>query len=395
MTRYLAVFVCLTAMLSGAALGQSTDKPEASNSASAVAYVYVSSPTSIDGFEASSTGQLTPVPGSPFPGAVSSMSVNSKYLFGAGDNLTDIYTFSIGSHGTLKQVSEINAQKYNPDNCGGMGPVQIDYAGKTLYNQVNASCQSGYQSFHIEENGELQFLSVVSDGIPSDALLSPLSPAIFLGIDSFAYQMGISKPGNQEEGGTPAPEEDFYQRSPSGALLNAGDLSVEPGAKNGFFLPFLLAGDPSDHLAIAWHDLNGLGEPVGSDVLIPFTAHGAGNLTTTSTLDDIPSSDLQSISAMSISPSGKLLVIGGKNGFELFHWNGPNPITHYTGVLQADDQFVEFGWDGANHLYALSVGASTYQLRVYKVTSTSFTEEPGSPLTVAGSASSLIVRSLN
>jgi len=97
---------------------------------------------------------------------------------------------------------------------------------------------------------------------------------------------------------------------------------------------------------------------------------------------------------MSISPSGKLLAVGGKNGFEIFHFNGPDPITHYTGVLQANDNFEEFGWDSDNHLYALSVGPSNYQLRVYTVTPTSFTENPGSPLAVSGTASSLIVRSL-
>ncbi len=184
---------------------------------------------------------------------------------------------------------------------------------------------------------------------------------------------------------------------PNGALQNAGGLAVEPGAANPIDLlcPFLIAGDPSDHLAIAWHDLNDLGEPAGSDVLVSYTAHGAGNLTTTTTVDDMVSSDLASISAMSISPSGELLVVGGKNGFELFHFNGHNPITHYTGALATSDQFVKFGWDGHNHLYALSVGASTYQLRVYTVTSTSFTEDPGSPLTVPGSAASLIVRALD
>ena len=394
MTRYLKLFVCLTASLTAAALAQTTDQPEATKTSSPVAFVYVSSPTGIDAFASGSNGRLTPVPGSPFAGAVNSMSVNRKYLFGAGVNATDIFTFSIGANGALKQVSEINAQTYNPGNCGGMGPLQIDYAGTTLYNQVNAGCQSGYQSFHIEANGALKFLSAAASGVPTDVLLYPLSPAILLGIDSFAYQMGIVKPGGA---GFPGVAEVFYQRLPNGALQNAGGLGVEPGAKNPIDLlcPFLLAGDPSDHLAIAWHDLNALGEPAGSDVLVPFTAHGAGNLSTTSTIDDIPSIDLPSTSAMSISPSGELLVVGGQNGFELFHFNGPKPITFYTGALQTNDQFLQFGWDGHNHLYALSVGPSPYQLRVYTVTSTSFTEDPGSPLTVPGSASSLIVRALD
>ena len=83
----------------GAALAQTLDQPEATSSP--VAYVYVSRPTHIGGFAASTTGKLTAVPGSPFSGSVSSMSVNGKSLFGAGDNGKDIYSFSIGSSGAL------------------------------------------------------------------------------------------------------------------------------------------------------------------------------------------------------------------------------------------------------------------------------------------------------
>jgi hypothetical protein len=394
MTRYPRLLVCLTATVTASALAQTTDRLEAGKVSSPDAFVYVSTPTGIDAFASASNGRLTTVSGSPFPGAVNSMSVNKKYLFGAGVNATDITTFSIALNGALKQVSEIDAQTYNPGNCGGMGPLQIDYAGTTLYNQVNAPCQSGYQSFHIESNGKLQFLSASASGVPTDVLLYPLSPLVLLGLDTFAYQMGVVLPGGA---GAPGVAEVFYKRLANGALQNAGELAVEPAEADPIDLlcPFLIAGDPSDHLAIAWHDLNDLGDPAGSDVLVPYTAHGAGDLSTTSTIEDIPSSDLTSISAMSVSPSGEVLVVGGKNGFQLFHFNGHNPITPYTGALETSDQFVKFGWDRHNHLYALSLGASTYQLRVFTVTSTSFKEEPGSPLTVPGSASSLIVRALD
>jgi hypothetical protein len=101
----------------------------------------------------------------------------------------------------------------------------------------------------------------------------------------------------------------------------------------------------------------------------------------------MPSTDLNTISAISISPTGKLAAVGG-TGFQVFHFNGGNPITPYTGLLQAADQFLQFGWDSANHLYALSNG----QLRVYTVTPTSFEEDAGSPYSIP-QASSLIVLS--
>ncbi len=84
MTRYLKLFVCLAATLTATALAQTTDQPETTKTTSPVAYVYVSGPTNIEAFAASSTGTLTPVSGSPFPGSLSHMSVNKTYLFGAG-----------------------------------------------------------------------------------------------------------------------------------------------------------------------------------------------------------------------------------------------------------------------------------------------------------------------
>jgi hypothetical protein len=88
---------------------------------------------------------------------------------------------------------------------------------------------------------------------------------------------------------------------------------------------------------------------------------------------------------MSISPSGKLLAAGGQ-GFQVFHFNGSSPITHYTGLLEAEDSFAEFGWDRDNHLFALSGNA----LFVYTATPTSVKQAAGSPYSIP-QASSLIV----
>jgi hypothetical protein len=89
-----------------------------------------------------------------------------------------------------------------------------------------------------------------------------------------------------------------------------------------------------------------------------------------------------------MSPSGKLFAVGG-TGFQVFHFNGAEPITPFTGLLQANYQFQAFAWDGDNHLYALSGG----KLFVYTVTPASINEAPGSPYSIP-EASSVIVRSL-
>jgi hypothetical protein len=95
------------------------------------------------------------------------------------------------------------------------------------------------------------------------------------------------------------------------------------------------------------------------------------------------------VSAMSISPSGKLLAVGGPHGFQLFHFNGAAPPGYYSQVLQPNNQFEEFGWDKSDHLFALS----TDGLRVYNITPSAYSEAPGSPLEIPG-ASSVIVVSL-
>ena len=76
------IHLCLSTTLLLGALAVETLTAQTT---SPVAYVYVARPTHLDGFAASSTGRLHPVPGSPFSGiAVSHLSVTDKFLFGAG-----------------------------------------------------------------------------------------------------------------------------------------------------------------------------------------------------------------------------------------------------------------------------------------------------------------------
>jgi hypothetical protein len=102
---------------------------------------------------------------------------------------------------------------------------------------------------------------------------------------------------------------------------------------------------------------------------------------------------------LNISPSGQFLAIGGntsapyqnttqKAGLDVFHFNGANPITSYSGVLTTAP-IDEIHWDNNNHLYALS--NSTKKLYVYTVTSSSITVVPGSPFTIASTPNALVV----
>ena len=105
------------------------------------------------------------------------------------------------------------------------------------------------------------------------------------------------------------------------------------------YLAVALATDSTDHVASALEDYsNDLGEIVGNDVLATSLSDSHGNLTTKSTYENMPTTDLSPITTMSISPSGKVLAAGGQ-GFQVFHFHGSSPITKYTGLLQPHATF--------------------------------------------------------
>jgi len=389
MRAWIRLFVCLVT-LTGPALAQTTaDAPDATSASvsAPVAFVYVSRPTHVDAFAVSSSGKLTAVPGSPFPNiSLSHMSVNKKFLFGASDDQKNIITYSIASNGALKKVGEIDTLLYdNGEGCAGPLTL-IDHTGVTVYNYQD-SCDDTpvTQSYEIEANGELRFLSRV---LTSEDL--SMSPTVLLGNNHYAYNFGSSfeQPGVQSF---------IFRRESNGTLdfanstvnfpkpVHAGDVFDNERASTA---------DPSDHIALSlWEVDPSTGDSTGPSRLYSYTADSEGNLKTTNTLAQAPTTGLVSIGAMSISPSAKLLAVGAgiydSKGFQVFHFNGASPITKYTGLLHPSETFRQFGWDKDNHLFALSTTA----LHIYSATSTSIKEEAGSPISIP-EASSVIVLSL-
>ena len=115
-----------------------------------------------------------------------------------------------------------------------------------------------------------------------------------------------------------------------------------------------------------------------------YSADSAGNLTTTSTAQNMPKTQAgptYGINDIWMSPSGKLLAVGGTSGLQVFHWNGAKPVTTYTGLLTTAPISQMF-WDNDNHLYVLS--QTTGKLYVFAVTPTSHSQAKGSPRTITG-----------
>jgi hypothetical protein len=128
------------------------------------------------------------------------------------------------------------------------------------------------------------------------------------------------------------------------------------------------ASDPTDHIAVG---LN-LFQPdqnynLSQYALATYTVNAQGNLSTTSTNENMASSAIEP-AVISISPSGELLAVGGNGYFQFFHFNGASPITKYTGLFNEEDQVREFGWDKGNHFYLLS----GHSVEVYNITPTSY-----------------------
>jgi hypothetical protein len=115
---------------------------------------------------------------------------------------------------------------------------------------------------------------------------------------------------------------------------------------------------------------------VGPPQIAVYTADSSGNLTTNSTMANMPTTKVSSLTNLAMAPSGQLLAVSGTAGLQVLHFNGANQATNYTPLLinaQVDQMF----WDNANHLYAISRSAG--KLYVFTVTPTSYSQAPGSP----------------
>ena len=137
----------------------------------------------------------------------------------------------------------------------------------------------------------------------------------------------------------------------------------------------LVSADPSDHVAVLFYD--------PTTYIATYTVNSSGDLTTQSTTENMPTGDGITPDVMAMSPSGTLLAVGGYGGLQVFHFNGSEPATNYTGLLTTD-YIGWLAWDNHNHLYALAAGGSDdpniiENLYVWTITPTSVTEAPGSP----------------
>lgn len=340
---------------------------------SPVAYVYVNvtegNTAEIFGFAAGSNGGLSGIAGSPFPGFanVGYWAGKDGYLFGLGGttDATYIYSYFVSSSGAPKKVAKIKAA----GEYVGLCCLFFDRTAEDLYDyEEDFGSNNYYQSFRIDgSTGRLASLGAYNVGYDS----VPGGKMTFAGDNLYAYS-----PFN------------FCYYSCSWGVLGArrnskGKLTAAKGAgadpptpKDGdAYLAVYAGADPTAHVAIAVQAVNQFGND-GLPQLATYTVQSDGNLTTNSAYWNMPTTANQGVNDVEVSPSGKLLAVAGTSGLEVFHFNGSNPITPYTGLL-TNDEIDQCLWDNDNHLYAISSKSSL--LFVFTLTPTSYRQAPGSP----------------
>jgi hypothetical protein len=321
------------------------------------------------------------VEGSPFAaseGGPQSQGIvaTGKYLFGINANGSNIDSFSIASDGALKKVSSIDATNFN-NSCGGGGgnaifSLFLDHTGSILYDlefDAQICANNAYQYFSINKsNGELSYLGV------SAAATSFEDPLSFSGNNDYAYDSNAFRYD---------PAIFVFKRSGNG-LLTPLDVNPDiPNAASGStYLPYLAAPDPTNHVAITLQPYSDdTMNADGPTVLATYSGADSGKLTTTSTRENMPVTEVNNVNALNTSPSGEFLAVGGSSGLQVFHFNGSSPITRDTGLLTTDE-IDQIFWDNSNHLYAVSDAHG--KLFVFTVTKTKVSEASGSPYSISG-----------
>lgn len=340
----------------------------APQAATASAFVYVlSNPGGnnfeINAFSAGPNGQLTPVPGSPFAANVASIAANRNYLFGTDG--TNIFSFSIAANGVLTQVSSMSIRQFNPN--GVVAELFLDGTGATLYAvhlQIDGA-NEGYDSFRVDHStGVLTFLGATFTGCCGTGALNFMANNVYgFTSDCFHGDPTISA----------------FKRNSDGTLTRLFDGlmdSPDPGR----LCPSSVAAGPTGNLAVAFAADSGPIVPtvpqVKGTVLAVYSVDSSAFLTTSSTVANMPQSNAGGMIEM--SPAGKFLASGGV-GLEVFHFNGANPITPFTGLL-TNDPIDQMAWDNDDNLYALS--QSPNKLSVFTVNATNAGPAPGSPYAI-------------
>jgi hypothetical protein len=356
---------------------------QSTSSAGARVYVQVGGEAgSVYGYSASSSGQLTPISGSPYKLGTQIIGSNQSQFFTLGHTL--LHSYAVASDGAIQsQLFQIPVVDYTGSSCGGSQPVAqgavLDHTGKNIYVMFDPFNCTAYQSYIINSDGSFTFNGDTEQ--PQNLYGSELECCLFglpsiLGNETFAY---AEYPNDAATGDKLI----GFRRATSGTLQLMQFSEKDPTLN-----PYVLHPDasPTGNYVVLQVTPSGS----SSVYLASYTVDSQGNLSTTNTTSSMPATTLYadwnttSVDAdrtnSTFSPSGNLFVLYGgggtsgsaANGIEIYNFNGANPLTLYKKLLTGTP-IDDVAWDSSNHLYAISM--STNKLYVFTVTSTSVTQD--------------------
>jgi hypothetical protein len=322
------------------------------------AYVYVQSqgPAGpVYGYSANSSGQLSAITGSPFKPGTQIIGSNKSQFFTLGKTL--IHSYAIGSNGAIgAQESQIPFLNYSGGSCGGgtsgLASGLLDHSGQYIYllleNGGDGSC-AAYQTYKINSGGSFSFdgdTEVNFGAQTGPNFLSVGLPSI-LGNETFAYADESSGHLSNPIG---------FRRESSGTLQTMQFGEVDPTLANGNYNVSNPDASPTGNYVVFQLYPNDSNPPqLGS-----YTVDPQGNLSTTNTSSNMPTSELEDPRSV-FSPDGRWLVLyagenaPGKsgNGIEIYNFNNASPLTLNTRFLLGTP-ISRVAWDNSNHLYAIS-----------------------------------------
>jgi hypothetical protein len=352
--------------------------PQAKAQSTTAANVYVQiqgSAGAVYGYRASSTGQLTAIPGSPFKPGTQIVGSNGSQFFTLGK--TTIHSYAVGSDGAIgSQLSDIGFLGYAGGSCGGgtggSANAVLDHSGQYIYVlvQYNAdqSC-SAYQSYKIDSDGAFTFQGDTEESFgdqTGEINPSSVDPPSILGNETFAYA-DLTDGHNANPIG--------FKRESTGTLQVMQFTETDPTLPEGnYTVEYPDAAPTGNYVVFLLYPYDSNPPQIGS-----YTVDSEGNISTTNTSSTMPTSALEGPNS-TFSPDGKLYVLygdqeaagGSGNGIEIYSFNGASPLTFYKSLLTGT-QIDQVAWDSGNHLYAMS--SHTNKLYVFTVTSTSVTQD--------------------
>ncbi len=394
--RGLTLTFCLAFTSAGLAQATSTEAAPAARTAAPIAHVYVGTTKGIYLYDAATTGKLTLVSSKPYATPAGLLlGVTGEYLITLGTNI--VHSYQLSSTGAVeKGISAIDTRNH-PDSGDCKGSMQgtefgnLNHQGRNVYVvfPVNpGDCAASIQTYDISRSGHLSFNGGIVTG--SNAGSGLFQPPTIVAKDTFAYAASDFSCC----GGYP-PGWNAYILGSNGEMQNwSFNLSNVNITKPAGYYPFYVTADPTNHLAaiVAKADPNSPYSYLPGR-LASYTVDSHGDLSTTSTAGNMPHTLVGAgccfENALNMSPSGKILAVGGSGGLQVFHFNGGAPITAYS-LLLTKDPISSIHWDDNNHLYALS--SVSKKLYVFTVTPTHIAKVVGSPFTLpAGIPNALVV----